>query len=75
MHSTADQPSPASDLVTPSLAGTPCARSGRRVLAPILVTWMWGAAGAPLGVSMLASFRIYCDHAAALQPIGVMLGR
>jgi hypothetical protein len=36
---------------------------------------MWGAAGARLAVSMLARFKICCDHAGALQPIGVVLGR
>lgn len=44
-------------------------------LALILLTWMWGVAGALLAVPMLATFKICCDHVETLEPIGTMLGR
>jgi hypothetical protein len=75
MHGTADT-RPRRRISSPRAAWPDALRSIRgRVLALILVTRMWGAAGARLAVSMLARFKICCDHAGALQPIGVMRGR
>lgn len=36
--------------------------------------WLWGIIGALLAVPMLICLRIVCDHVAALQPIGDLLG-
>jgi predicted PurR-regulated permease PerM len=61
---------------------TPSVLARRLTLNPVAVfitlivlTWMWGTAGALLAVPMLATFKICCDHVEALQPIGTMLGR
>ncbi len=37
--------------------------------------WIWGIAGAFLAVPILATFKIFCDHIEALQPIGEFLGK
>jgi predicted PurR-regulated permease PerM len=55
---------------------------GRRLtLNPVAIVvglafwwWIWGVPGAFLAVPMLATFKIICDHIAALAPIGEFLG-
>ena len=37
--------------------------------------WIWGVPGAFLAVPLLATFKIFCDHIAALAAIGEFLGR
>lgn len=36
--------------------------------------WIWGIAGALIGVPLMAVFKIYCDHIDALAPVGEFLG-
>jgi predicted PurR-regulated permease PerM len=36
--------------------------------------WIWGIAGALIGVPLMAVFKIYCDHIEALAPVGEFLG-
>ncbi|HWZ57890.1 MAG TPA: AI-2E family transporter [Gemmatimonadaceae bacterium] len=36
--------------------------------------WVWGAAGALLGVPLLAAFKILCDHIESLASVGEFLG-
>jgi predicted PurR-regulated permease PerM len=63
-------------FVTPSLLARRLTLNPVAVfLALIVLTWMWGVAGALLAVPMLATFKICCDHVEALEPIGTMLGR
>jgi predicted PurR-regulated permease PerM len=37
--------------------------------------WIWGIPGAFIAVPLMATFKIYCDHIAALAPIGEFLGQ
>ena len=36
--------------------------------------WIWGIAGAFIGVPLLAAFKICCDHIEMLAPVGEFLG-
>jgi predicted PurR-regulated permease PerM len=37
--------------------------------------WIWGIPGAFIAVPLMATFKIFCDHIAALAPIGEFLGQ
>jgi predicted PurR-regulated permease PerM len=37
--------------------------------------WIWGIPGAFVAVPLVATFKIFCDHIAALAPIGEFLGQ
>ncbi len=37
--------------------------------------WIWGVAGAFIGVPLMATFKICCDHIEALKPVGEFLGQ
>jgi predicted PurR-regulated permease PerM len=37
--------------------------------------WSWGIPGAFIAVPLMATFKIFCDHIAALAPIGEFLGQ
>jgi predicted PurR-regulated permease PerM len=37
--------------------------------------WIWGIPGAFLGVPLLATLKIFCDHIERLAPLGEFLGR
>jgi predicted PurR-regulated permease PerM len=37
--------------------------------------WIWGVPGAFIAVTLIATFKIFCDHIEALAPIGEFLGR
>jgi predicted PurR-regulated permease PerM len=76
---------PVAYLVLTSLEAqfvTPALLARRLTLNPIAVflalivwTWLWGIAGALMAVPLLAVFKICCDHADPLKPIGTLLGR
>jgi predicted PurR-regulated permease PerM len=64
------------NLVTPLLLGH------RLTLNPVAIFvglafffWIWGVPGAFLAVPVLATFKIFCDHIAALAAIGEFLGQ
>lgn len=63
------------NVVAPQLMGH------RLALNPVAVFvglafwfWIWGIAGAFIGVPLLAAFKICCDHIDALAPVGEFLG-
>lgn len=63
-------------FVTPSVLARRLTLNPVAVFVTLIVlTWMWGTAGALLAVPMLATFKICCDHVEELQSIGTMLGR
>jgi predicted PurR-regulated permease PerM len=64
------------NLVSPQLLGN------RLALNPVAVFiglafwfWIWGVPGAFIGVPLLATLKICCDHIDALAPLGEFLGR
>jgi predicted PurR-regulated permease PerM len=63
-------------FVTPSVLARRLTLNPVAVFVTLIVlTWMWGTAGALLAVPMLATFKICCDHVEELHSIGTMLGR
>ncbi len=61
---------------------TPLLLGHRLTLNPVAIFiglafffWIWGVPGAFLAVPLLATFKIFCDHIAALAAIGEFLGQ
>jgi predicted PurR-regulated permease PerM len=44
------------------------------VLGLFFWTWIWGVPGAFVAVPLLATFKIFCDHVAALRGVAELLG-
>lgn len=64
------------NLISPAIMGH------RMALNPVAMViglsfwfWIWGVPGAFIGVPLLATFKICCDHIDALAPVGALLGR
>ena len=64
------------NLVSPALMGHRLALNSVAMLIGLAFWfWIWGIPGAFLGVPLIASFKICCDHIEALAPVGEFLGR
>ena len=64
------------NLVSPLLLGHRLALNPVALLVSLAFWfWIWGIPGAFLGVPLLATLKIFCDHIERLAPLGEFLGR
>lgn len=62
-------------FITPTLVGRRLTLSPIAILlAIVLLSWIWGAAGALIAVPTLAIFKIVCDRIPRLSPVANLLG-
>ena len=64
------------NLVTPMILGHRMRLNTVALFIGFVFFWyIWGIAGAILGVPIMAALKIVCDHIESLAPIGEFLGR
>jgi predicted PurR-regulated permease PerM len=64
------------NLISPLLLGHRLALNPVALLVSLAFWfWIWGIPGAFLGVPLLATLKIFCDHIERLAPLGEFLGR
>lgn len=64
------------NLISPLLLGRRLALNPVALLVSLAFWfWIWGIPGAFLGVPLLATLKIFCDHIERLAPLGEFLGR
>jgi predicted PurR-regulated permease PerM len=63
------------NFVTPAVLGRRLTLNPVAILVNLVFWWwLWGVGGAFVGVPLLATFKIFCDHIESLSPIGEFLG-
>ena len=64
------------NLISPLLLGRRLSLNPVALLVSLAFWfWIWGIPGAFLGVPLLATLKIFCDHIERLAPLGEFLGR
>jgi predicted PurR-regulated permease PerM len=63
------------NLVTPMILGSRMRLNTVALFIGLIFWWyVWGIAGAIIGVPIMAALKIMCDHIDSLAPIGEFLG-